>query len=102
MAVLAAAGAAGCVEMFRGPNEANAPAGYLVYEVQPGDTPYTVAERAYGRPWLAGWIDKANGDYAKASNYFKPGTNVLVPPDLNGRPVDPRRLAVPYGPAARP
>jgi nucleoid-associated protein YgaU len=94
---VAALSAAGCFEVFRGPNEADAPPGYVVYTVRPGDTAYTVAERAYGHGWMAGWIDKANGDYAKSSNYFKPGTKVLIPPDFGGHPVDPRSLASPFG-----
>jgi len=64
----------------------------VVYETRAGDTPYTLAERFYGRAWMGYQIAEANRWSLTREGFFPPGTKILIPPDLNGRPVDVNRV----------
>jgi hypothetical protein len=68
------------------------PAGWAVVEARPGDTPWSVSKRVYGRNYLEYQIRRANEDRLQEDGSFAPGTKVLVPPDLRGRSVDPRQF----------
>jgi hypothetical protein len=58
------------------------------YTTGPADTPYTLAEWFYGRTWLAYQIAEVNKDKLTKQGFFKPGVKILIPPDLDGLPVD--------------
>jgi len=88
---------AGCVNL-RPVNEKNAPPGCMVYTTLPGDNPYMLAEKAYGHGWLAGAINEVNGRSPSDGRVFKTGTKIYIPPDMDGRPVDPVKMRARYEP----
>jgi len=67
-------------------------ANYVVYETGPADTPYALAERFYGRSYLGYQIAEANKDLLTGQGFFPKGAKILIPPGLNGRPVDVNRM----------
>jgi len=58
------------------------------YKTQPGDTPYSLAERFYGKGYMSYRIQEANKQYLTKEGFFKPNTLILIPPDDRGRSVD--------------
>ncbi len=62
------------------------------YTTGPADTPYVLAERFYGRGWQAYRIAEVNKAQLTQGGYFKPGVKIVIPPGLDGRPVDLRSV----------
>ena len=58
------------------------------YTTGPADTPYLLAEWFYGRGWLAYQIAEVNKAQLTQAGFFKPGVKIVIPPGLDGRPVD--------------
>ncbi len=63
------------------------------YKAIKGDTPTSLAERAYGKRWMAFLIAEENEFALQEDGAFKEGATLRIPPDLRGRSVDPRDLA---------
>jgi len=64
------------------------PAGSVVYKAHEGETPYSIAKRLYGEGYLESRIREANPMKLNLRGVYSEGTMIVVPPDLNGRPVD--------------
>jgi nucleoid-associated protein YgaU len=62
--------------------------GLVEYTTGPADSPYALAGRFYGRTWLAYQIAEINKAQLTQEGFFKPGVKIVIPPDLDGRPVD--------------
>ncbi len=93
--------AAGCdpQSLFKRPvTQANAPPGCTVYTCQAGENPYELARRAYGKTWMAPLINRANDREQDDMTPFEQGEKIYLPPDEKGLPVNPARMATPYGP----
>lgn len=58
------------------------------YKTLPGDTPYSLAERFYGKGYMAYRIQEVNKQYLTKEGFFKPNSLILIPPDDRGRSVD--------------
>ena len=76
----------------------NAPPGAIVYTCRPGDNPWALAQRAYGEGWMAVWINRANDRQEDDMAPFEAGEKIYLPPSPKGQPVNPARMATPYGP----
>jgi len=77
---------AGCLPQSR--SGGGLPAGYVEYVARPGDTPWSVAERLYGRGYLEYRIREANAGALTPGGFYEAGTRLVIPPGLNGRPVE--------------
>jgi nucleoid-associated protein YgaU len=64
------------------------PPGSVPYVTKPGDTPYYIAKRVYGKGYLQDRIIMANRSVLSADGTFPPGITIAIPPNLNGEPVD--------------
>jgi nucleoid-associated protein YgaU len=62
-------------------------AGWVTYTARPGDTPYTLAQRFYGKMWMGYQIADANKLALTREGVFPPGAKLMIPPGLDGRPV---------------
>jgi len=65
-----------------------AKAGWVSYTAQGGETPYSLAERFYGKMWMGYQIADANRLALTKEGYFPKGARLMIPPGLNGLPVD--------------
>lgn len=69
-------------------DDADLPPGYVQYELQERDYPYSVAKRFYGKGWKVYKIREANPEvFEDYDNEWVAGTKILLPPD-RGRSVD--------------
>lgn len=72
--------------------QARLKASCITYTTVIGDTPYSLAEKFYGKGWQSYKISEPNKQFLDAKGFFKPGSKILIPPLDNGRPVDAARL----------
>jgi len=63
------------------------------YKTQAGDTPYSLADRFYGKGYMSRLIEAPNKQYLTAAGVFKPNSMIIIPPDDRGRSVD---ISSPY------
>jgi hypothetical protein len=70
-----------------------APAGSIIYRTGYCDTPFELAKRFYGRGFLEYKIRDANRLLLLPNGTFPHNIDIVIPPDLEGKPVDPTTVA---------
>jgi len=68
-------------------------AGCVLYTTGLADTPYSLGERFYGKGWMGDRIAKINPGKLTATGVFLPRVQIVIPPGLDGLPVDVGRSA---------
>ena len=66
--------------------------GDVVYKTQPGDNPYSLAERFYGHGYMGYRIQQRNPLAPTYRGAYAAGIEIVIPPDNRGLPVDVTRF----------